>query len=184
MSKEFGVFSKEVALHLEINPNTLRRWSIELERHGYEFTKNEKNQRLYYERDLVALSDFKRTLEKTQSLENAGKAVVARVREKKNAEKLLSVIGEEDEKISFTKDELQEFVTKIIEDTVSKTATEIGKKMDDRLEKRDRQLVRQLNESMEQRRLEVAATREEKRPWWSSWFRKNEKEKSWVRDRS
>jgi transposase-like protein len=61
----YGFFSKEVAIQLEINPNTLRRWSIELEKYGYEFTRNEKDQRIYYDRDLVALTDFKKMLHRT-----------------------------------------------------------------------------------------------------------------------
>ena len=91
---EYGFFSKEVAIQLDINPNTLRRWSIELEKYGYDFTRNEKEQRIYYDRDLVALTDFKKMLHRTQSLENAAKAVVKRVQDQENAEKMLSVIEE------------------------------------------------------------------------------------------
>lgn len=181
MSKEFGSFAKEMALQLDINVNTLRRWALELEKCGYEFTRNEKDQRIFYERDNVVLSDFKRTIEKTQSLENTAKAVAKRVRDKDNVEKMLSVLDEKEDKISFTKDELQDFLKQVIEDTVAKTATEIGKKMDDRLEKRDRQLVQQLNESMEKRRLEIAVSQEQEPvSWWSRLFGKKEKIKGRV----
>ena len=42
MSNEFGTFSKEVAIHLDINPSTLRRWASELEKQGYKFERNDK----------------------------------------------------------------------------------------------------------------------------------------------
>lgn len=89
---EYGMFAKEMALNLDINTNTLRRWAIELEVHGYEFSRNDKNQRIYYERDIIVLTNFKKIIEKTQSLEDTAKAVVSRVNDKKNAEKMLSVI--------------------------------------------------------------------------------------------
>ena len=57
---EYGMFAKELALNLDINTNTLRRWAIELEEQGYEFSRNDKNQRIYYQRDILALSDFQK----------------------------------------------------------------------------------------------------------------------------
>ena len=33
-TESYGYFAKDVALNLDINPNTLRRWSIELEKHN------------------------------------------------------------------------------------------------------------------------------------------------------
>lgn len=49
-SKSFGYFSKDVALELKITTSSLRRWSFELEKLGYNFERNEKEQRIYYER--------------------------------------------------------------------------------------------------------------------------------------
>ena len=62
---EYGMFAKELSLNLDINTNTLRRWAIELEEQGYEFSRNDKNQRIYYERDILALSDFQKIIDKT-----------------------------------------------------------------------------------------------------------------------
>lgn len=167
MSQEFGVFAKQAALRLEINTNTLRRWSIELERHGYEITRNEKGQRIYYERDMMVLVDFQKILGKTQSLENTGKRVVSMVKDQKNTEKMLGVIDEKDDKVSFTKDELEELLQRQSE----KTAEAIFKRMDDVMEQRDRQLVQRLNDSMEQKRLELAAAEQEEKPsFWSKVF--------------
>ncbi|PFI06562.1 DNA-binding protein, partial [Bacillus cereus] len=49
---EYGYFAQEVAKQLDINTNTLRRWSIELEKMEYIFERNERNQRIYYENDI------------------------------------------------------------------------------------------------------------------------------------
>ncbi|GAB6429055.1 MerR family transcriptional regulator [Bacillus cereus group sp. LD113LC] len=169
---EFGTFAKEVALHLDINVNTLRRWSIELEKHGYKFERNDKNNRLYYERDILVLSDMQRMIEKTQSLEIAGKSVVASFNERKNAEKTIAIITNKDEnsdKISFTKEELEQYTKRIVEETSQRTAEVVLQKFNDSLEKRDRELVQGIRQTMEDKRLEIAAA-VEKQSFWARLF--------------
>ncbi|OVE46062.1 DNA-binding protein, partial [Bacillus badius] len=53
--KQLGYFAKETALELGITASTLRRWSIELEKAGYLFERNDKGQRIYFERDFQSL---------------------------------------------------------------------------------------------------------------------------------
>uniref|UniRef100_C5DB37 Putative DNA binding protein n=1 Tax=Geobacillus sp. (strain WCH70) TaxID=471223 RepID=C5DB37_GEOSW len=172
---EFGALAKEVSLFLDINPNTLRRWSIELEKCGYVFQRDEKDRRIYYKRDILALTEFKKFLEKTQSLENAAKAVVESVKDRENAEKTLSVIVQNSDKITFTKEELEAYTKRIVEETAQKTAEQILHKFNQTLEQRDRQLVQSLQQTMEQRRLELAAATEEKQSFWSRLFGKKTK---------
>lgn len=183
---EYGLFSKEVALNLDINPNTLRRWSLELEKEGYEFTRNDKDQRIYYDRDMLVLTDFQKMIEKTQSLENAAKAVVKRAQDKKNAEKMLSVIVQEDDKMAFTKEELEELLKKTAEETAARTAEHLLQKFNDSLEQRDRQLMQGIRQTFEEKQeqqrqllLETAAT-QEKQPFWARWFGKKEKAKDQI----
>lgn len=167
---EFGTFAKAVAIHLDINVNTLRRWAIELEKFDYNFERNEKNQRMYYERDILVLSDMKRMIEKTNSLENAAKAVVSSFNERKSVEKTMSVIMEKDDKIAFTRQELEEYTKRIIEETSQKTSEMVLQKFNDTLEQRDRQLVQGIRQTMEDKRLELAMTVTEKESFWSKWF--------------
>lgn len=171
---EYGMFAKELALNLEINTNTLRRWAIELEEQGYEFSRNDKNQRIYYERDIVALSSFQKIIEKTQSLENTAKAVVSKVNDKKNAEKMLSVIEVDKDKIVLSKEELDELINKVANEAVERAAEQFSRKFMDVIEQRDRKLIHNLTETMEQKRLEVAATTVEEKPgFFSRLFKKH-----------
>ncbi|BCC56685.1 MerR family transcriptional regulator [Bacillus cereus] len=176
---EFGAFAKTVAMHLDINVNTLRRWAIELEKHGYDFERNEKNQRLYYERDILVLSDMKRMIDKTQSLENAGKAVVASFNERKNTEKTMSVILEKDDKISFTKEELEAFTKRIAEETAQKTVEEVMGKVNDVLEQRDRKFMEGIRQTFEEKRLEIeTAATVQKESFWTRLFGFGKKDKA------
>ncbi|MHA2890683.1 MerR family transcriptional regulator [Bacillus cereus] len=68
---EYGYFAQEVAKQLDINTNTLRRWSIELEKMEYIFERNERNQRIYYENDTNILKQMKEYLNQNWKLEEA-----------------------------------------------------------------------------------------------------------------
>ena len=68
---------KEVAGLLNVEPVTLRNYAKILEEHGYTFLKNEKNQRGYVDRDIIAfrkLISFKNQVDMT--LERAANAVM------------------------------------------------------------------------------------------------------------
>jgi DNA-binding transcriptional MerR regulator len=160
-----GVFAKEVSLHLDISPNTLRRWCLELEKHEYLFERNKKDQRIFYERDILALSDLQRLLGKGQSMENATKAIVARKKDKENAEKTLSVINQNDPDssalLTFTKEEFKQLTEQLANEVASRTAEHIFAKFNDTIEKRDRQLMELLKEN-QQARIEQAATQQKK----------------------
>ena len=181
-ANEFGTLSKEVAIYLDINPNTLRRWSLELEKHGYIFERNNKDQRIYYERDIQMLSELKIILNKGQSMENATKAVATKHRERNNAEKTLSVIvndGIDNEQITLSKRDLESMIESTVEKVVVKAIEQEREamfkafelKMNDSIEKRDRILMQSINRSLEEKRLEIAATKEEeKKSWWQKIF--------------
>lgn len=170
-----GVFAKEVSLHLEVSPNTLRRWCLELEKHDYVFERNEKSQRIFYERDILALSDLQRLLNKGQSMDNATKAIVARKKDKENAEKTLSVIQHDTPKsselIAFTKEEFKKLTEDLANEVAARTAEQILNKFNDTIEKRDRQLMEVLKEN-QQARIEQAAASQSKKGFLSRLFGK------------
>ncbi|MDA2158617.1 MerR family transcriptional regulator [Bacillus paranthracis] len=73
---DYGYFAKTVAENLGISPNTLRRWSLELEKQGYEFDRSDANKRIYYEKDIKAFRELKSLLDAAVSMENATKTIV------------------------------------------------------------------------------------------------------------
>ncbi|WP_044782859.1 MULTISPECIES: MerR family transcriptional regulator [Bacillus cereus group] len=72
---EYGYFAQEVAKQLDINANTLRRWSIELEKMEYIFERNDRNQRIYYLKDINVLKQMKYYLKQNWRLEEAATLV-------------------------------------------------------------------------------------------------------------
>lgn len=77
--------------------------------------------------------------------------------------------------IRLSKRELQEIVKEAIEEEREMMFKAFEAKMNDVVEKRDRILTQQLNRSMEERRLEIAVTQEEKeerKSWWNKLFSK------------
>ncbi|MBE5107842.1 MerR family transcriptional regulator [Bacillus thuringiensis] len=98
---EYGYFAQEVAKQLDINTNTLRRWSIELEKMEYIFERNERNQRIYYENDIDILKQMKEYLNQNWKLEEAATRSIDIIEE--NAQKTDSVQEEIDTEVTLQK---------------------------------------------------------------------------------
>ena len=167
-TESYGYFAKDVALNLDINTNTLRRWAIELEKHGYSFERNDNNHRIYYERDFKTLRELKKLIAKDVPLENALNAVISMDLDSKNAVQTPSVHDE----IRVSKSELEDLIHKTVKQAVEEEREAMLKafehKINDVVEQRDRVLTTQLQNALEERRLEIAAATEEKK-WWKIW---------------
>lgn len=167
-TNHFGYFAKNVALELEITTSTLRRWSIELEKVGYSFERNEKDQRIYFERDFKAFRELKKLLSSSVAFADAIKAVVSMDLDMENPSLTPSVFKQE---LRLSKSELQEIIDQSIKQAVEKERElilqAVEQKMNDVVEKRDRFLTHQL----QQRRLEIAAAQEQQnKSWWRKIF--------------
>ncbi|KAB2477763.1 MerR family transcriptional regulator [Bacillus cereus] len=57
--QDFGMFAGQVSEVLGINANTLRAWSLELEKADYAFERNKQKQRIYYKKDVQLLNEMK-----------------------------------------------------------------------------------------------------------------------------
>lgn len=175
---EYGSFSKETAEVLNINTSTLRRWSIELEKHGYVIERNEKDQRIYYKRDIIAFRQLQKMISEKVSMVDACTRLTKEYNNKKELEQTLSVHEEKSAQLTFTEQELEALIERSVERAIEKERDAMFKafenKMNDVIETRDRHLVNQLNQSMEQKRLEIAAAKEDeqKKGFWSRLFNK------------
>lgn len=132
---EFGTFAKEVALNLDISTSNLRKWSLLLEEAGYEFARNDKNQRIYYERDINALSQMKIFMDKNRNIDDAVKLVIARVKDKKNAQESLSVINKNGTKngdnITLKPNDLKDLMTQVVKVALNEQQKEFKEVMKD-----------------------------------------------------
>jgi DNA-binding transcriptional MerR regulator len=161
-------WAKDIAELLEITTSNLRRWSIDLENAGYRFYRDEHNRRAYLEKDIMPLKKLKEFLANNMSKNDAIKAVVSMFPQDKNS---VFTIPVNDETLRLSKRELHEIVHEAVKKAVEEEremmfrAFEI--KMNDNLEKRDRLLTQQLQTTLEERRLEIAAAQDKK--WWQFW---------------
>lgn len=171
MENEFGYFSKDVAIELEITTSTLRRWSIELEKQGYSFQRNEKEQRIYYERDFKAFRELKKLLANSVPFTDSIKSVVTRDFENENAQKMPSVYSEI---MRLSKREVEDIVKKAIEDEREILLDALEKRMSDTIEMRDRLVTQQLRSAIDEskKQLTAASHPSEKKTWWQRLFKK------------
>src|SRR3954454_12076743 len=154
---EYGFFSKDVALKLDINASTLRQWCLAMEKEGYEFHRNDKEQRIYYERDINLLFVLKNLIEKTRNRDDAIKTVVSRRKTVDNTEKMLSVNENEHDNITVSKSDLEELIQASVEKAIEKEREAMFKafemKLNNTIEQRDRKLMESLRESQEERKV-------------------------------
>ncbi|WP_163531458.1 DNA-binding protein [Halobacillus ihumii] len=174
-SYSYGFFAKEVALKLDIKPSTLRQWALALEEEGYEFQRNDKEQRIYYDRDISMFFELKKCIEKKRNRQDAIKAVAKQYRDRKNAEKTLSVLEQKPDPSTLSKQDFQSIINEAVERAYVK-GKEDGKqetqmlfnKMDERLEARDRRLLDGINQRVDKfltAPFETAATKEKDEEW-------------------
>jgi DNA-binding transcriptional MerR regulator len=183
-ASEYGYFAKDVAADLEVTTSTLRRWSIELEKAGYKFERNEKDQRIYYDRDFKAFRELKKLINNSVVLIDAINAVVSMDLEGLNASQTPSVYREE---TRLTKQFLEEILDERINKAIQKAfeegrqqgqreIKEMIKKIEKRSEERDDNLmsvIRSIREEKEEVKQLIAASQEQaKKTFWQRLFSK------------
>ena len=183
-ASEYGYFAKDVAADLEVTTSTLRRWSIELEKAGYKFERNEKDQRIYYGRDFKAFRELKKLISNNVVLIDAINAVVSMDVEGLNASQTPSVYREE---TRLTKQFLEEILDKKINKAIQQAfeegrqqgqreIKEMMKKIERKAEERDDNLmsvIRSIREEKEEVKQLIAASQEQaKKTFWQRLFSK------------
>lgn len=163
-------WSSEVAQLLSISPNTLRKWSINMENAGYTFLRDEKNNRAYRDADIMAFRKLQSLLGSKMSMENAVFAVVSTY----NQDKITGIVPSDDRSDDRSRLEkrLAEFVEQ--QQRFNQALIDQLQKRDEYIENllksRDERLTKTLNEVLETKRL-LAAAREEKsrKKWYQFW---------------
>lgn len=183
--------TKEVSGTLGIGESSLRKWSKALETNGYPFTKNDHGYRLYLERDIVVLRQFKKLIkEANMPMENAANLIIERIEDNPltiSAGAVLSTTSvdsgrsqdvlEEQIKNVLQKLEKQEEFNKKLAEMVHKQQETIEKQnkyITEKLEDRDRKLMESMRVTMETKQLLLEAKEEKKkRKGIFSFFSKN-----------
>lgn len=163
-------WAKDIADLLEITTSNLRRWSIDLENEGYRFYRDEHNRRAYFEKDIMPLRKLKEFLANNMSKNDAIKAVKSMFPQENNGALTIPV---NDDTMRISKRELQEIVKEAIEEEREMMFRAFEAKMNDVVEKRDRILTLELNRSLEEKRLEIAAAKEiePSKSWWQKFWK-------------
>lgn len=161
MHEKKAYWTHELARLLAISDSTLRKWCIDLEKHGYVFVKGEQNSRAFVEHDRKALQHFKDLVQgKRLTKEEASKIVVNQWQGNREnggttpmqAENIPVHIPFDHElmKIHERLDEQAELTQEILE----------------RMDQRDQKLITVLRE-IHETKIEIAVAK--KKRWWQFW---------------
>lgn len=159
---------------LNVKESTLRKYSIMLEKAGYEFQKNSRKQRQYSDNDIITLRKLITHKNNGMTLEESVEGVVLwhKGGETDNAVAHVTDNAEQRNKSDIT--ELKQLIEKQNEmiGEMSKRLDQQQEYLDKRLNERDQLLMQTLNESMETRKMIAAAEEKEKQSIWSKLFKK------------
>ena len=144
--------SKEVAKRLSIEPVTVRKYSQMLEEHGYSFKKDEKNWRQYIEEDI-------RFLEYLSNLKSMGKTLDESVQHVAQLYRSSLAISQPDTTLQKGKEEENPFLLFV------QRQEEFNKKLLERMDQRDKNLMAAIRELQETKKQIAAA----KKRWWHFW---------------
>lgn len=163
--------SKDVAMMLKIQESTLRKYCILLEEQGFHFHKNEHGHRGFMDNDVITLRKLiEIKSHPDMTLKQACNAIMTWVKEKDMSEVDTNVITE-NEQHDERYNELKEMIQQQNEllKNMAKKLDDQQRYIDEKLEKRDQQLMGAIREMQEKRvLLETASTKQDKK-WYKFW---------------
>ncbi|MCM3006844.1 DUF3967 domain-containing protein [Priestia koreensis] len=160
--------TKEIAENLDIGQSTLRKWAMSLEANGYSFAKNDQGYRLFVERDIEMLTQFKKLVkEQNMPLENASNLIIEHLGQQSFSTRTEVALSQEttvvptprsaevDEKLLAFMEEQEAFNQKLLAviEQQQKTIQSLESYIDEKLEKRDSQMMSVIRESQETKKL-------------------------------
>jgi transcriptional regulator of heat shock response len=164
--------SKDVATMKKIQESTLRKYCIMLEDQGYHFHKNDHGHRGFMDNDVITLRKLiEIKSHPDMTLKQACNAIMTWVKEKNTSEVDTNVITK-NEQYNKQYNELKKEMIQQQNEMLKKLAMKMDEQqrcIDERLERRDQQLMSAIRKMQEEKRvlLETAATN--KKPWWRFW---------------
>ncbi|MDF9575649.1 DUF3967 domain-containing protein, partial [Bacillus cereus] len=164
--------SKDVATMLKIQESTLRKYCIMLEEHGYHFHKNEHGHRGFLDNDVITLRKLiEIKSHPDMTLKQACNAIMTWVKENDMSEVDTNVITE-NEQHDKRYNELKDMIKQQNEmlQQMAKKMDEQQRYINEKLEKRDQQLMGAIREMQDEKRvlLETASTKQDKK-WFEFW---------------
>lgn len=162
--------SSDIAANLNIQESTLRKYCLILEENGYEFLKNERGHRAFFDNDLIALKKFVVFKDEADmSLKQAAKAVVTW----NNGFSVTECDTEKSRYIARYNDLVNEF--KEFRESQNTFNQELlyqlqkqEQYIENSLKERDQKLMMALKETLEEKK-QLAITTSEKKKWWKFW---------------
>jgi transposase-like protein len=185
---ESAYWSSEIAEILGVAPVTLRKWSQELEKHGWRFVKDAQDRRAYTDRDAIALRYLRDLMrDRRTSLESAVQSVINRYGieepeeislpdiQDRQREKALAVQSEAMQRLNdltLAVQQLTERVDQIVQEQVRNEIAAAREQIAAEIASISEQMnvqTAQLSEKIDTVITETRAERHRKKPWWKLW---------------
>jgi hypothetical protein len=138
--------AKEVIDKIDIGDSTLRKWCLSLEKQNYNFIRTDQNKRLFTEKDVFVLSQFKVLVQdKNMSINNAATIVASKyVNESFSNETEIEQVSKHQTKQLFSNETLEELKTEM--EQLKSINTSLLYELEE--QKKDRENQKEFNEEL------------------------------------
>lgn len=177
--REIAFYSKDTAEMLSISPVTLRKWSQELEKHGWTFSKDGHDRRAYTQSDLVALRYLRDIMrDRRETLENASIAVINRYKDSENTTRSLTDLPDRlpwEDQLKLVTSQQMAYMQQMYDDLSTKFMQRFDEQeryIEEQLKIRDEKLTQTLNEILETKKLIQEREQEQKKGFFKRLFSK------------
>lgn len=155
--------SKEVSVSVGIASSTLRTWCLKLEAEGYPLRRSDDGKRMFFERDITALRTMKELLDKKHSMEYAVGQIVSKYNTKTHSvtdddgDKGSAIISADPSSERFPSpaefmQEIRRAIREEVHQEVAAAIEEQNKRLEEHIDRRDRQLMEVLRELQQSRK--------------------------------
>ncbi|MCM3256093.1 DUF3967 domain-containing protein [Priestia aryabhattai] len=157
--------SKDVTDLLKIQNSTIRKYCLLLEELGYQFHKNDKGQRGFFDKDIVVLRKLMETKNTTDmTLKQAAIAVMSW----ENGTAVTDSVTEKERHNTTLEDKVAELAERL--DKQQEFNEKLVSYIDNKLDERDKKLMSAMREIQDtQKQLALTEEKSKKKKWWMFW---------------
>lgn len=151
-----GYFTKLAAEKLTITKNKLRHLTMALEKHGYHFTRNKSNQRIYFSEDLASVKRLLKKVKEGLTIDEAARGICEQTDLTQLPANATQDMHLSQGEVSLPPDQfrsvIEEVAASAAEQAVDRVVKNFSSEFERRIELRDKQLMMRLREASESKK--------------------------------
>ncbi|GEB76101.1 DNA-binding protein [Sporolactobacillus inulinus] len=154
--ESIGFFTKLAAEKLGITKNKLRHLTMALEKHGYQFTRNKSNQRIYFQENLEMIEKLLQKVKNDVTIDEAAQSLCEGKENSYPPAVEETVLPQARRNVFLPDSQIHSMIEQVAASAAEQAANQVMKnfstELERRIELRDKQLMLRLREMTEEKK--------------------------------